>query len=591
MKTLAPRLQARLWLIACAVAGAAMLFLFDDSCQQDGPQHYLFARWAWTHHELFVGVWSRPLYTSVYAFPALIGYRAARSLTVLICLAIAHQTWRLAEDLKIDRAPLAIALVWLQPSFFLFCADNMTEPIFALVYVIAMRLHHRGRLNAGMAVASLMILARPEGFFLGVLWGLWVLAERRKDRETERRGDGATGRRGDGATRRLGGSSPDPPGLPVSPSPRLPVSLFLLATGAFAWWLAALAITGDPLFIKRNWPANWPMTGTIYGAAGLYAYPIRLPEVVGLFLLPIFLYGLWRLLESRQLYTLTSSFLLLFILHTILRAYGLLGSAGYPRYLVTISPAIALITLTGWNDLVKLSLRPRRGSFRTTDNEGQENAEHAGNAEHAEMTEDAEHAENTEDAENRLKSFACSVYSACSAFFSRFKRAKSLRFVVCFLIIAISAFTNFLYADGAEWARDARAIAAVHSWFQARPDKPPVTRLIWSHPYSCVLFDRDPWENPGFTRDREANLKTLRECKAGTLAVWDEQVGPKWSGLRAEDFEEAGFVRLHASSFALKGYVLDRSWFGYGGPRAQTIYLLYKPQPVSIWGLDHRFGH
>src|SRR5215510_10012486 len=150
MKILALRLransrQAYFWLIGGSVAGLAMLFLFDDGCQQDGGQHYLFARWAWVHHELFVGVWARPLYTSVYAFPALIGYRAARLLTVLICLAIAHQTWRLAEDFKINRAPLAIALIWLQLSFFLFCADNMTEPIFALVYVIALRLHHRGR--------------------------------------------------------------------------------------------------------------------------------------------------------------------------------------------------------------------------------------------------------------------------------------------------------------------------------------------------------------------------------------------------------------------------------------------------------------
>jgi hypothetical protein len=194
MKILASRFRAHsrhvcFWLTVCAAAGVAMLFLFDDSCQRDGGQHYLFARWAWVHHELFVGVWSRPLYTSVYAFPALIGYRAARTLTVLICLAVSYQTWRLAEDLKIARAPLAIALVWLQPSFFLFCADNMTEPIFALVYVVALRLHHRGRLKAGMLVASLMILARPEGFFLGMLWGVWVLKERRRDGETERRKD------------------------------------------------------------------------------------------------------------------------------------------------------------------------------------------------------------------------------------------------------------------------------------------------------------------------------------------------------------------------------------------------------------------
>jgi hypothetical protein len=507
MKVLASRFQANsrqafFWLTVCAAAGVAMLFLFDDSCQQDGGQHYLFARQAWVHHELFVGVWSRPLYASVYAFPALIGYRAARTLTVLICLAISFQTWRLAEDLRIDRAPLAIALLWLQPSFFLFCADNMTEPIFALVYVLALRLHHRGRLKEGMIVASLMILARPEGFFLGVLWGVWVL---RNAECGMRNADITTLRKRRRAVAWLAW-------MPIPQSAfRIP-HLLLLATGAFAWWLAAFAITGDPLFIKNNWPTDWPMTGTIYGAAGLYTYPIRLPEIVGLFLLPLFFYGLFHLLKNRRLYTLTSSFLLLFVLHTILRAYGLLGSAGYPRYLVAISPAIALITLTGWNEMAKLFARASR-AFKTAG---------AG------------------------------------------------------LVIAVSALTNFAYADGAEWSRDARAISAVHSWFQSQPAKPPISRLIWSQTYSCILFDRDPWENPGFTRDREADLKTLRESPAGTMAVWDELVGPNRAGLRAKDFEIAGFVRLHAESFMLKGYFLDRALFGYGGPRAQTIYLLYK---------------
>jgi len=58
----------------------------------------------------------------------------------------------------------------------------------------------------------------------------------------------------------------------------------------------------------------------------------------------------------------------------------------------------------------------------------------------------------------------------------------------------------------------------------------------------------------------------------------DELAGPKWSGLRANDFEEGGFVVLYAQSFTLKDNVPDRPWFSYGGPRAQTIYLLYKPQ-------------
>ncbi|HMX29492.1 MAG TPA: hypothetical protein PKC13_28155 [Blastocatellia bacterium] len=492
------RFQVYFWLLLCAAAGAAMLFLFDDSCQMDGGQHYLFSRWAWKHHDLFVGVWSRPLFTFVYAFPSLIGFRTARALTVVICLATAWQTWRLAEDFKLPRAPLSIALLFLQPSFFLFCADTMTEPIFALVFVVALRLHHRGWIKTGMVVASLMILARPEGFFLGVLWAVWTL----------RIADCGL---------RISGWKTALKKLPESfesaiRNPQSAIQLSWLVAGSFLWWLAALLLTGDPLFIKHNWPNNWPLTGTVYGAQGLIAFPSRLPEVVGLLLLPVFVYGLVWLLKRRQLPTLTSSFLLLFVLHTILRAYGLLGSAGYPRYLVAISPAIALITLAGWNELAGFFAHVSRP-----------------------------------------------VKTGCAA-----------------VLLGTSAWINFVYADGAEWSRDAVAINAAFVWFQSQAAPPEISKFIWSKPYSCILFDRDPWENPGFTHHREQDVNLLAEMPAGTLVLWDERVGPKEYGLRAEDFQAAGFELMHSQAFQLHGYLLDRSWFGFGGARRQGIHLLYK---------------
>ena len=480
-RTYSGKLPVIFYLCLCAIGGVAMALLYDDSCQQDGGLHFLFAKWAWAHHGLFVGVWSRPLFTTIYAIPALIGYRAARIFTVIVCLNIAWQTYKLASDLKIDRSPIAILFVWLQPSFFLFSADNLTEPIFALVFVIALRLHLSGHKNAGMFVGSLMILARPEGFFLGVLWGIWILRDAWKDSLGDLKA----------FVTNAGRAS-------------------LLASGGLIWWLAALLITGDPLFIKNNWPPNWPMTGTIYGAAGLIAYPIRLPEIVGPFLLPLFIYGLVSLIRRRQLGTITSSFLLFFILHTFLRAFGLLGSAGYPRYLVAISPAIALITLTGWNKLADLF---------------------------SGMT--------------RWIAISCAV-----------------------VILALSGYINFVYADGAEWSRDAVAINQLHQWFTDNPQ--PVNKLIFSEPYSCIIFNRDPWENIGFTLNRDVDMKTLAESPPGTLVVWDEKVGPKWYGLKADDFEAAGFSRIYSKSFVLRGRILDRSWFGFGGPRHQTFYLLYK---------------
>jgi len=476
MKSLPPRTQAFLWLMVCAATGVAMAFLFKDSWELDGGHHYLFARWSWTHPELFVGVWSRPLFTFIYAFPALAGYLPARLFTLLICLLTAHHTWRLAEDLKIERASIVIPLLWLQPIFFVYCTDNMTEPIFALVFVIALRLHHLGRVKAGMIVASLMILARPEGFFLGVLWGIWVLADARRSLKSR---------------------------ITLIP---------LLATGAFIWWLSALIITQDPFFIKHNWPPNWSLTGSAYGMASLYAYPVRLPEIVGLFMLPPFLFGLIHLLKTRRSFTVTSSFLSLLILHTIFRAYGLFGSAGYPRYLLSVSPAIALISLVGWNQIA-LRFAHRSHFFRTA-----------------------------------------SVA----------------------IILAASACVDFVYADCIELARDAWAIAQVHSWFREHKLQFTITRFIWSEPYACILLDRDPWENPFFTHNRDSDLKLLRAAPPGTLIYWDERVGPKWIGLKAADIEEAGYVRLHTQSFVLNGF-LNRSWFGFGGPRRQTMYLFFKP--------------
>jgi len=145
-----------LWLAAVAVAGVALALLYLDGYQQDGGHHYLFARWAWVHPTNFVSVWGRPLFTSLYAFPAILGYPATRLFTVAITVATAWQTWRLAQECKFERAEFAIPFLFLQPSFLLLCTDVMTEPLFGLIFVIALRLHVNGRVLLGMVVASLI---------------------------------------------------------------------------------------------------------------------------------------------------------------------------------------------------------------------------------------------------------------------------------------------------------------------------------------------------------------------------------------------------------------------------------------------------
>lgn len=322
--------KALAWSAVLALMGVTLARLYPASYQQDGAAHYVFARWAFAHPWLFVNVWARPLFELVYAVPAQWGLPVAKLVTVAVCLATGWHTFRLAEQLGLPHPHLAIPMMGFQPSWMLLCSELMTEPLFALVFVLALRLHLAGRVVAGMWTASLLIMARPEGFFLGILWGVWILLDLRDSRPLWK---------------------------------RLPSTL-RLAGGFGLWWMLSVAITGNPLFIRDDWPRDWNAANASYGTEPFWSYALHLPEIVGPLLVLPFLLGLGLLLFRRELGTLTSSFLVFFLLHSVLHTVGLFGDAGYTRYFVSVAPAMALITLVGWSTLSgKLSLPRLTGTL------------------------------------------------------------------------------------------------------------------------------------------------------------------------------------------------------------------------------------
>lgn len=473
------------WSLAAALAaGVVLAVLYPDSSQQDGGNHFLAARWAWVHPWLLVDVWARPLFTLVYSLPAQLGYLAAKLATVAVTAAAAWQGWRLAADEGLERAWLVVPLLFLQPATLALCSETMTEPLLALVFAVALRLHRRGHVRAGMMVASLMPLARPEGFFLCLLWGVWVLADRR---------DGRTWWR------------------------RVPSTLWL-AAGSAAWWLAALAITGDPLFIAHNWPSNWGAVSANYGTGPLLEYWYQRSIIAGRLLYVPFLVGLVLLVARRRLVEATSAFLLLFVLHSLFRKFGLFSAAGYPRYFVCVAPATALITLVGWNAVARALAEWRAPP-----------------------------------AVLRLAGAALLGYSALSA---------------------------LGYVDSLPWARDAWAIARTYERSGAVGGR-PVRQLAWSQTYMCIMLDCDPQATLRMTDDRARNLALLRAAPAGTLVFWDAETGPAWFALTAADVAAAGYDVVRSDDYALAGVLPAALWRPAAGPRAQTISLLYKKGTAS----------
>jgi len=314
--------NAAIALALMALLGVALILLFPGCPEQDTDYHFLGARSAWGNPWLFVDVWGRPLYTTFYALPALLGFTAARFCAVGIGVATAWQTWRLACDLRLERAWLVIPLLLGQPVFFELFPDLLTEPLFALVFVVALRWHLRGWTRRGMLAASFLPLARPEGVFLCLLWGVWVVAENINP-------------------------TTSPQASVYRNLLRTVPSTLILSTGVFLWWIAATFITRDPLFILHNWPSTWHQG--VYGSGTLFSYSQRAIEFAGVLLVAPFVLGLWCKIRAWTWIPVTTSFLLLFFLHTLFRAYGLFGEAGYPRYMVSVAPAIAVLTLEGWN--------------------------------------------------------------------------------------------------------------------------------------------------------------------------------------------------------------------------------------------------
>jgi hypothetical protein len=340
-----------------AFIGALLIFLFPGSPEQDGDYHFLMARTAWVDHFYFVDVWGRPLFTTLFAPVAALGFIPARFFALAISLAAAWQTYRLASDLRLPRAWLVAPFLLGQQTFFELYSNLFTETLFALVLVIALRCHISGRIKSGMLVASLLPLARPEGVFVCLFWGAWIIILPERERSLR------AGKSEDVVhlPDLIDVNAPSVPGDPGVKSYRRVVnrlgSIVILASGVMIWWLAALLLTGDPLFILHNWPATWH-TG-MYGHGTFLSYAQRSQAFAGVILIVPFIVGLVRGFRSRSWILITSVFLVLFLLHSIFVRYGLFGEAGFPRYMVSVAPAIALLTLEGWNTIFLIKrLRP-----------------------------------------------------------------------------------------------------------------------------------------------------------------------------------------------------------------------------------------
>jgi len=514
--------------VCMALVGVRVILLFPGSPEQDVDYHFLMARTAWVDHFYFVDVWGRPLFTTLFAPVAWLGFVPARLFALGISLAAAWQTYRLACDLRMSRSWLVIPFLLGQQTFFELYSNLFTEPLFALVLVVALRCHISGRIKSGMLVASLLPLARPEGVFVCLFLGLWILIFPERERQTP------TSRKGRlrpvvetsdfAASSKLLEATSDRPGgyvgqavnerergvregtnvvhLPVYRRVvgRLGITI-ILASGVVIWWFAALLLTGDPLFILHNWPATWHTD--MYGHGTFLSYAQRSQEFAGVILIVPFILGLLRGFRSWSLSLITSVFLVLFLLHSIFVKYGLFGEAGFPRYMVSVAPAIAVLTLEGWNTIFAVKI---------------------------------------------LRPFVI---------------------VAGWVVVIFSILQSVHYLDSMVWTRDAIAIDEMANWLQQQ--YPSLPGLIWSNGRMCIVLKRNLKDSPP-VGNREKLFALLEKAPAGTTVFWDNEIGTNWFGTTSAEIEGRGYKVLTGRHYSLPALIFPPGRFPW-------IALLFPPIP------------
>ena len=299
-----------IWLALIPCFFASLLFgaFSNGSYHDDDLTHFLMARWVRWFPGYLVHIWGRPGLTIPLAATAWIGdqstgWHAARVLSSVATAAGALAAAHIAMQLGVRRAWLVVAACYAQPLSAALSFTTLTENWMGMYLSVALLLLLRGRQVAASAIFSLTLVTRHEALVLLLIWWIAMLLNKpaRRGRWT--------------------------------------------AIGCSLWAPVAHNLAFYAVF--QDWPVAIffaPRGSTEYPATGLLAYfPQALlavsPVVAGLALFggrELFRRGSWLLPAMTGTY---------FVTQVLIKAMGVFASGGYGRFMVAVTPLVAVLAI------------------------------------------------------------------------------------------------------------------------------------------------------------------------------------------------------------------------------------------------------
>lgn len=334
---------------ACAVANPESLHHFDDLT------HYLFAKWAWQWPAYLIDEWGRPGFTALYFLPAGLSWTACRLLSTLLTAAAAWLAFRIAQRAGLRSAWAVIPLCYAQPLYFQLAQTTLTETPLAFYLTFAVYLAQRDRWAWSAAFISLATITRHEA---AIFIPLWILLAWRETTPLLCSCSVSSCLAEILWHRRLVGDSTGETPVPqhgLRAEPGL-WRLWPLIWAPVAVNVAAVAIGMVPGIVRLF----EPKPSAMYGQGGWLTFFSRSMEAFGPAVMVLAIVGASRLARMPKGGVVVACAVVYFATHTTIRALGLFNSGGYARFLVPISPLLAVMALSGWSRLRSTAPRERR---------------------------------------------------------------------------------------------------------------------------------------------------------------------------------------------------------------------------------------
>lgn len=303
----------RLSVILFSLASLALIVLAlvstGDFQGGDTYLHFLTARFAPQHPELFLDHWGKPVFTTLYFLPSQVSYEFARLFTVFIAILSAYQLMQWAKELGIKHAYTSALFLLFSPIYIWMAVSTMTEVLFGLWLVIGLRLLTRKQWVWATILLSFLPFIRTEGFVLLPFIACWILwcGEKR--------------------------------------------SVLLLAVGTVFYSVVGGIYYDDFLWLINKNP--YPVKVGMYGSGSWFHFFSSIKTTWGISFFLFVLLGAGVIIASRKKLNTAAWILIVFsalayvVFHSIAWATGTMASLGELRVLAAVMPLFALLAAVG----------------------------------------------------------------------------------------------------------------------------------------------------------------------------------------------------------------------------------------------------